>query len=148
VAIFNLANNLQYFPIGIFGISFAVAAFPSLAAVAWSKEKTIDNFSAPFRQILFFIVPSTVLVLIFRAQFTRLVLGSGLFDWKDTILTMNTLGFFALSLFAQATMPLLIRVFYARQDSRTPFLISLFSVAINIVLSFVLAPRLGIAGLA
>jgi putative peptidoglycan lipid II flippase len=148
LAIFNLANNLQYFPIGIFGISFAVAAFPALAAVAWSKEKTISNFSGTFRQILFFIVPSTVLFLTLRVQLTRLTLGSGLFNWEDTILTMNTLGFFALSLFAQATLPLLIRVFYARQDSRTPFLIGLASVVANIILSIVLAPRFGVAGLA
>jgi putative peptidoglycan lipid II flippase len=72
VAIFNLSNNLQYFPVGIFGISFAVAAFPALAAAAWSKEKTINNFSATFRQILFFIVPSTGLFLTVRAQLTRL----------------------------------------------------------------------------
>ncbi|MFA5247740.1 MAG: murein biosynthesis integral membrane protein MurJ [Patescibacteria group bacterium] len=148
VTIFNLANNLQYFPVGIFGISFAVAAFPTLAAVAWSKDKTINSFSGTFRQILFFIVPSTVLFLTLRAQLTRLVLGSGLFDWNATVLTMNALGYFALSFFAQATIPLLIRVFYARQDSRTPFLISLVSVGANIVLSIVLGGRMGVVGLA
>ncbi len=148
LSIFNLANNLQSFPIGIFGISFAIAAFPSLAEHAFNKEKITANFSTTFRQILFFIVPATVLIITLRAQIIRVVLGSGNFDWQDTILTMNTLGFFALSLFAQATMPLLIRVFYARHNSSTPFYLGLFTVALNIGLSFLFAPSMGVAGLA
>jgi putative peptidoglycan lipid II flippase len=148
LAVFNFANNLQSFPIGIFGISFAIAAFPSLAANAFDKEKLTANFSQSFRQILFFIIPATVLIVALRAQIIRVVLGSGKFDWQDTILTMNTLGIFAISLFAQATIPLLVRVYYARHNSRTPFYIGLFTVAVNTVLALYLAPRLGVVGLA
>ncbi len=148
LAVFNFANNLQSFPIGIFGISFAIAAFPSLAATAFNKEKLKLNFSQSFRQILFFIIPATVLIIALRAQIVRVVLGSGKFDWHDTILTMNTLGFFAISLFAQATIPLLVRVFYARHNSVTPFYIGLFTVAVNTALAIYLAPRMGVLGLA
>ncbi len=148
LAIFNLANNLQAFPISIFGVSFAIAAFPTLSRLANDKKGIIRNFSNTFRQILFFIVPSTVLLITLRAQIIRVILGTGKFDWEDTILTMDTLGAFALSLFAQATIPLLIRMFYARHDSKTPFLIGFFSVASNIALSLILAPKLGVAGLA
>lgn len=138
LTIFNFANNLQFFPIGIFGVSFAIAAFPSLSALAEKNEKLIDNFSKVFRKILFFIVPSTVLFLTLRAQIVRIILGTGNFDWEDTILTMDSLGFFSLSLFAQASLPLLVRMFYAKQDSRTPFYISLFSVLVGVVLSLYL----------
>ncbi|NLZ74619.1 murein biosynthesis integral membrane protein MurJ [Candidatus Falkowbacteria bacterium] len=148
LAVFNLANNLQSFPIGIFGISFAIAAFPSLAATAFDKEKLTANFSQTFRQILFFIVPATVLIIALRAQIIRVILGTGNFDWQDTIMTMNTLGFFALSLFAQATIPLLVRVFYARQNSATPFYLGLVTVLVNIGLSFLFSKTLGVAGLA
>ena len=61
---------------------------------------------------------------------------------------MNTLGFFALSLFAQGAIPLLIRMFYARRDSRTPFYIATFSVVLNISLAYFLRSTLGVAGLA
>ena len=148
LAIFNLANNLQSFPIGIFGISFAVAAFPALSLVAFDLEKLSANFSQTVRQIFFFVIPATVLMIIFRAQIVRVVLGAGSFDWEDTILTMNTLGFFTLSLFAQATLPLLTRVFYARQDSRTPFYFSVIAVVLNIILSIYLGPKMGVVGLA
>ena len=148
LAIFNFANNLQSFPIGIFGISFAVAAFPALAANAFDKEKLINNLSYALRQILFFIIPSTVLLITLRAQLIRVILGTGEFSWRDTVLTIDSLGFFALSLFAQATIPLLTRVFYARQNSKTPFFIGLVVVVINVFLSLFLSKRMGVAGLA
>ena len=148
LAIFNFANNLQFFPVGIFGISFAVAAFPTLAAVAFDRKKLVYNFSHIFRQILFFIIPATIFLYALRAQIIRVVLGTGQFDWEDTILTINTLGFFVISLFAQATIPLLVRMYFARQNSKTPFIIGLFSVAINIILSWRLAASYGVAGLA
>lgn len=148
LAVFNFANNLQSFPIGIFGISFAVAAFPVLSATAFDKEKLVKNFSYTFRQILFFIIPATVLLITLRAQIIRVIYGTGEFSWTDTILTMDALGFFALSLFAQATIPLLTRVFYARHNSRIPFYIGLIVVVANIFLSLFLGPRLGVAGLA
>lgn len=148
LAIFNFANNLQSFPVGIFGISYAIAAFPTLSAVAFSKRKLIDNFSTTLRQILFFIAPATVLLLTLRAQIIRVIFGTGRFDWQDTILTIDTLGFFSLSLFAQALIPLLIRVFYARHNSKTPFFVGLATAAANVFLSLWLAGRYGAAGLA
>jgi putative peptidoglycan lipid II flippase len=139
LAVFNFANNLQFFPISIFGISFAVAAFPRLSQIAFDKKKLVKEFSQVLRQVLFFIVPSTVLLLTLRAQIIRVIYGSGKFGWEDTILTMDTLAFFSISLFAQALIPLLVRVFYARHNSKSPFLVGLFSISINVFLSFYLA---------
>jgi putative peptidoglycan lipid II flippase len=148
LTVFNFANNLQSFPIGIFGISFAIAAFPTLSETAFDKVRLTEKFSQTIRQILFFVIPATVLMLALRAQIIRVVLGTGNFDWRDTILTMDTFGFFALSLFAQATIPLLIRVFYARHNSATPFYLGLATVAVNIILSLIFGPKMGVAGLA
>lgn len=148
LAIFNFANNLQSFPIGIFGISFATAAFPALAASAGDRKLFVANFSHTLRQIFFFIVPSTVLLLVLRAQIIRVILGTGQFNWEDTVLTIRTLGFFSLSLFAQASIPLLVRMFYARENSKKPFLVGLVSVAVDIVLALWLSRKMGVAGLA
>ena len=148
LSVFNFANNLQSFPVGIFGISFAVAAFPALSVAVHDNKKMVEHFSLATRQTLFFIIPATILLITLRAQVIRVILGTGSFDWEDTILTMDTLGFFALSLFAQAIIPLQTRVFYARQDSRTPFFIGLSVVIVNIFLSIWLAGRMGVAGLA
>jgi len=148
LAVFNFANNLQSFPVGIFGISFAIAAFPALSASAFDKKNLVKDLSLTVRQILFFIIPSTVLLLALRAQIIRVILGTGKFDWQDTVLTINTLGFFAISLFAQALIPLLIRVFYARHNSKKPFIIGLIAALINIFLSIKFSESMGVAGLA
>jgi putative peptidoglycan lipid II flippase len=148
LTIFNLANNLQSFPIGIFGVSFAIAAFPTLAQYAFDKEKLEASFSSTLRQIFFFVIPATVFLITLRAQIIRVVLGSGAFNWQDTILTMNTLAFFSISLFAQASIPLLVRVFYARHDSKTPFYLGIFTVVTDIILCLLLSKKMGVTGLA
>ncbi len=147
LTIFSLANNLQSFPVGIFGVSFAVAAFPTFSQYANNKEKLEASFSETFRRILFFVIPATVLMITLRAQIVRVVFGTGVFSWNDTVLTMNALALFSLSLFAQASIPLLVRVFYARQDSKTPFILSLLAITVDVVLAIILSRRLGVLGL-
>jgi putative peptidoglycan lipid II flippase len=148
LAVFNFANNLQSFPLGVFGVSFAIAAFPTLSRLSGQTEKIKKVFNKTFKQILFFIIPSTVLLITLRAQIIRVILGAGKFDWQDTVLTIDTLGFFALSLFAQAVLPLMVRMFYAHDNSKTPFFMGLISVIVNVFLSFYLAGIMGVAGLA
>ncbi|MFH1226231.1 MAG: murein biosynthesis integral membrane protein MurJ [bacterium] len=150
IAVFNLANNLQSFPLGVFGLAYAIAAFPSLAVLAGKKDTAgvVETFSSACRQIMFFIVPASVLLIVLRAQIIRVILGSGLFDWQDTIMAADTLALFSASLFAQAVLPLLARVFFAYHDSRTPFVIGLISAGVNVVLSFMLGKQMGVAGLA
>jgi putative peptidoglycan lipid II flippase len=134
LAIFNLSNNLQNFPLGIFGVSMAVAALPVLSTL-WAEKKK-DDFvkiiSTSFRQILFFIVPISVLLYVLRAQVVRVILGAGSFNWYDTRLTAACLAIFCLGLFAQGTFPLIIRGFYALHNTKTPFFIGLAAMVVNL----------------
>jgi len=149
LAIFTFAQNLQSVPLGLFGISFAIAVFPVLSQYfAQEKEKDfIQSFSQTFRQISFFVIPLSIFMLVLRAQIVRIVLGSGKFDWEDTILTFEALGIFVLSLFAQSLIPLLARSFYAMHDTKTPFYIGLFTEALNIILILFLIGKFGLLGL-
>jgi len=134
LAVFNFANNLQSLPLGIFGASFAIAAFPTLSILA-AKRKTREfreEFANIMCQILFFIIPLSVILIILRAQIVRLVLGSGKFDWEDTILTFNVLGILAISLFAQSLNLLFIRAFFALHDTVTPLKSGIIGVVVNI----------------
>jgi putative peptidoglycan lipid II flippase len=149
LAIFNFANNLQSFPLGVLAIPFALAVFPSLSHFAAKEEKGkfIDSFSRTFRQILFFVIPASVFIFILRAQIVRVVLGSGKFDWEDTTLTFEALGIFAVSLFAQCLVPLLARSFYALHNTKIPFYTGIMSEAVNLTLAIVLSRMYGILGL-
>jgi len=150
VAYFNLANNLQSFPISIFGVSIAIACFPAFSQAFAEKnhEQFMINFSVNFRRILYLIIPFSVFLLLLRAQIVRLVLGSGNFTWHDTIQTAQTLGFFSLSLFAQSLIPLLARSFYAFEDTKTPVWISSIGMVINIIGALILGKMYGIFGVA
>ncbi|PJA87214.1 MAG: hypothetical protein CO141_00535 [Candidatus Moranbacteria bacterium CG_4_9_14_3_um_filter_42_9] len=143
-------KNLQGVPLGLFGASFSIAVFPVLASLAakGEKENFVKTFSVTFRQILFFIIPLSVFILVLRAQIVRVVLGAGKFDWEDTILTFQALGVFALSLFAQGTIPLLARAFYALHDTKTPFYIALVTEIVNIGAVLILIGRYQVVGLA
>ena len=148
LAIFNLANNLQSFPVGIFGLSFAIAAFPTISALVGQPDKLKASLTITIRQTLFLVIPATIIILALRAQIIRVILGSGRFDWQDTILTMRTLSYFGISIFAQSLTAILVRVFYAYKDSATPFWISLVAAAINISLAWPWSRQFGVAGLA
>ncbi len=139
IAVFTLANNLQNFPVGILGVSFAVAAFPLISELAAKgrKQELVEQFTRTVRTVLFLVVPATVLMLLLRAQIVRVILGSGRFDWNDTIDTANTLAWLTMSLFAQALYPLVVRVFFALKDVKTPLVISVITVIIERVLAWV-----------
>ncbi|MFZ6035944.1 MAG: murein biosynthesis integral membrane protein MurJ [Patescibacteria group bacterium] len=149
VTIFNFANNLQHFPISVFGVSLAVASYPFFSEASARKdgEMFVVHFSTTLRRILFLIIPTSVLILLLRAQIVRVVLGAGAFDWNDTYLTAQTLGFFAISLFAQSTIPLLTRSFYAWHDTKTPVKVGLLSVGANILGAYILSRIFGVIGL-
>lgn len=150
LAVFNFANNLQSVPLGIFGISFSIAAFPRLSSLAAREnmEKFNYVFSRTFKRILFFVIPVSLMIFSLRAEIVRAALGAGEFDWDDTRNTLWVLGFLSLSLFAQSTIPLLTRCFYALENTKTPFYAALISETMNILLVIFLIEKFQVVGLA
>jgi putative peptidoglycan lipid II flippase len=140
ITIFNFANNIQHFPVGIIGISFAVAAFPHLSQL-WIKgkrEEFISDFSLAFRQILYLIVPLSFLIFLLREQIIAIVLRHGQFSLLSAQLTSAALGIFSLGIFAFSLIPLIFRSFFSFQDTKTPTFIAILGIILNIVLSFYL----------
>lgn len=139
ITIFNFANNIQFIPIGLIGISFALASFPSLSkAFAERDEKSFRRyFSNTFRQIVFLVLPVSLLLFLLRAQIIRLILGTGEFGWLETRLTAAALGVFAFGVLVQSLIPFLARAFFAQHDTKSPTVIGLATVVFNVILSFV-----------
>lgn len=137
VTYLTFAQHLQVVPIGLFGATLAQAALPVL-----SSEKTrgkIEEFKitilTTFHQILFLTLPATAILIVIRIPVVRLVFGASQFNWKATVLTGATLAFLSIGLSAQAISLLLVRGFYALKDTKTPVIVSLIVVVLNIVLS-------------
>jgi len=140
ISVFNFAINLQSVPLSIVGISYSVAAFPILSKF-YSRghlDKFIEQISSATRQIIFWSIPVTVMFIVLRAQIVRVILGSGYFDWTATRLTAACLALFALSVFAQNLIFLLVRGYYASGKTTKPLIINLLSSFLIIVSALVL----------
>jgi putative peptidoglycan lipid II flippase len=150
ISAFNLANNIQSVPVIILGSSFATAIFPTLALKISQHKNSEFAFylNRALRAAGYFLIPSTVIFILLRAQIVRLILGSGKFSWNDTRMTALALGFFAISILAQGILPLLARAFYAMKDTKTPMYCSIFTVVLSVVIAFPLAKHYSVAGLA
>lgn len=137
VTYLTFAQHLQTVPIGLFGATIAQAALPVLSREHSRGEA--ESFKATLlttmHQILFLSLPAVAILIVLRIPAVRLVFGASRFDWEATVLTGRTVAFLALGLSAQAVNLLLVRGFYALKDTKTPVIVSLVSVAINILFS-------------
>ncbi len=150
IAVFNLADNIQTMPTAVFSNSLAVAIFPSLAHAATldRKEEFSNLIWKSIRAIVMVLIPSSVAIILLRAQIVRLILGSGHFGWQQTIDTANTLGWFAVALVFQGLVPILARAYYSKHNTKTPTIISIISMVLSVVLAFILSKIMGVSGLA
>jgi len=138
IAIFNFSNNIQYFPVGVIGVSLSVAAFPNLSK-DWAdnqKENFINNFVLTFNKIIYFVLPITALIFVLRKQIVKILLENGLFSSLSAHLSSSSLALFSIGILASSLIPLLFRVFFSFKDTKTPTLIAIFSMLINIGFSF------------
>jgi putative peptidoglycan lipid II flippase len=136
ISIFSLSFNLQSVPLSIIGVSYSLAAFPTLSRLYSSgeKQKFIDQIITSARHVVFWSVPFTVIFVVLRAHIVRTILGSGQFDWTDTRLAAATVALFSFSLVFQGLILLFTRGFYAMGKTRVPFIAGL-SGALTIILS-------------
>ena len=150
ITAFNYANNIQAVALGIFALSSAVAIFPVLAE-HFANDDTkgfVSTLQHTIIRVLYFVIPVTIILLLLRAHVVRLLLGYGECDWNCTVTTFDTLGVLALGLVGQSLIPLFARAFYARQNTKTPVIISLICMVITGFSSYFLAQDLGIVGVA
>jgi len=138
VSSFSLAWNLQAVPLALIGASYSVAAFPKLARLFGNGDhgeyRTLILTAA--RQIIFWALPATVLVIVLRAQLVRTIFGTGAFDWDDTMLVGALLALLAVSLAAQGLVVLLVRACYAAGRTMVPLVLNISSSAFTVLLAF------------
>lgn len=134
IAIFNLAESLSRPLLTLIGVSFSVAAFPtlSLAFSKKDKEKFNQTFSSTFYKILFLIIPLSFLLFLLREQFVKIILKVGEFSLADARLTAACLGMFCLGIFAQSLALLIAKAFYAMHNTKIPAFASVASMFVNI----------------
>ena len=140
IAVFNFSFNLQSVPLTIIGVSYSVAAFPTLAKMFSNGERVqfLEQVLVAAKHIIFWSFPAIVLFIVLRAQIVRVILGSGEFDWADTRLTAAALALFAVSIAAQGLIFLFVRGYYAAGNTKKPLILNLISATLVVVFSLIL----------
>jgi putative peptidoglycan lipid II flippase len=140
ITIFTFAYNLQSVPLTIIGVSYAIAAFPTLSRLhaKGAQEEFLQYIEAALRHIIFWAIPATVFMVVMRAQIVRVILGSGQFNWDDTRLTAAALALFVLSLAAQSITLLIARAYYAVGNTRKPLYYGCADIVVSIVSALLL----------
>ena len=146
----SYAFRLVYLPIGLFGLSVATAAVPTLSAQAAREDVASmrTTLSTGLRMMLILNVPATVGLIVLAEPIVALLFERGSFTPADTAATAAALVFYAPGLIGYSAVKLAVPSFYALQDSRTPVAVSASTVAVNLALNVGLAGVLGYRGLA
>lgn len=140
VAIFNFANNIQYIPIGIIGISYATAAFPTLsrAVAKQNYEEFFREFRSSFWRVLVLSAMAAAALFVFRGFIADIILGAGKFGDLNVRVVSYLLAFFSLGIVPHSLIPIISRAFYSLQNTKTPVIINVAGMAFNIALSALL----------
>lgn len=139
-------------PHAIFVVSVFTALLPAMSS------RWVDGDRSAFRELLargirwtaVIVVPAALGYLVLAVPIVRLLLQHGVTRPRSTDLVAGILVFFSLGLFSFSTFQLLLRAYYSMQDTRTPALVNIAAVGLNVIvdLLFVLALGMGVRGLA
>jgi putative peptidoglycan lipid II flippase len=144
------AFRLMYLPIGLFGVSIATASLPDISRQAASADRKAlrDTVSRGLRMMLMLNVPATVGLIVLAEPIIAMIYERNRFFPVDTTATAAALMFYAPGLLGYSAVKIASPTFYSLGDSRTPVVISVVSIAVNLALNLVLVRYLGYRGLA
>ncbi|MBP9822478.1 MAG: murein biosynthesis integral membrane protein MurJ [Candidatus Pacebacteria bacterium] len=133
IAVLNVANNIQFVPISMVGISMAIAVFPRLSQHASSDEhgEFKDKIKQSLVNSLLIVVPLSLAGFFLAHWGISLLFGAGLYQGSSVDLTAKVLMAFMIGIPAQSVIPILSRAFYALQNTRIPVSISIASIMVN-----------------
>jgi len=138
VSVFNFSINMQSVTLSLIGVSYSIAAFPTLARFFAEKqrEKFLAEIITSARHIIFWSIPISILFIVLRAQVVRTILGAGEFNWDNTRLTAAALALFSFSAVAQGLILLFVRGYYAMGNTKKPLIIGSISGVLIVGLSY------------
>jgi putative peptidoglycan lipid II flippase len=150
ISALNYAGKVNALIISVIAVDIATIALPTLskAAATNDMERLRHTMLQGVRGINFIVIPTTIGIVALRTPLIQFIYQRGAFDEQATVMTASALCYLSLGLFAYGLREIFSRVFYALNDTLTPMMNSGFTIALNILLLFILVPPFGIAGLA
>lgn len=138
VTAIQIAFTLMLMPQAAIAQSIATAALPTFSAqVAQNKLSEMRNsLAASMRGILLLAVPASLGLILLRTPIITLLYQRGEFTALSTQLVSWALLWYAAGLVGHAMVEILARSFYALHDTRTPVLIGVGAMSLNVAFSF------------
>jgi putative peptidoglycan lipid II flippase len=150
VSSLQYSSRLLELTLGVFAVAVSTVVLPSLAAdaAAGARDKVADTVLYSVRLCCFVCFPVTVGLFLLRRETVSLLFEHGAYDSVSSEMTAYALTFHILGLTHIALSRVLVPVFYAFKDTRTPVLIALLSMVVNLGLCYALAPFMSFGGIA
>lgn len=150
IAALNYAFRVMLLPQGIIALSLATAVFPTLSGQRARND--LDSFRKTFSGVMaatiYFTLPASMGLILLASPVVATLFQRGEFDSLSTHETAYALQFFAVGLIAHSVLEIITRAFYSLHDTRTPVVLAVASVILNIVLSLLLIGGLQHGGIA
>ena len=136
-------------PHALLAVSIATTFAPGLARAAARRDdrEFVDRLSLGVRLTTLLVLPASVLFFVNARPMVGALLQHGNFTAGAAHNTSRALMGFSLGLVGFSVYLFVLRGFYAREDTRTPFIVNCVENAINIVLAVILVHRFGVLGL-
>ena len=136
----NFAWLLMLLPHGVFAQAVATAAFPTFSAQAarGQQDAMESTLSATLRAVLYLALPAAVGLIALRVPLVQLLFQRGAFTGQSTQMVAFALALFSLGLPAHSVVEIVVRAFYAMHDTKTPVIVGIGAMVLNIVLSLIL----------
>ena len=134
---YSYAWQLFQMPYAIVGISVITALLPRMSAHASERRYSLvkSDFSSGVRLSSVIVVPAALILAVLGAPFAEALFGYGSTSVAEAHYIGVVFGIFSLGLVPYMMFQLMLRVFYAMRDSRTPMYIGVGVMAINIAAS-------------
>jgi putative peptidoglycan lipid II flippase len=144
------ADRLVEFPLGVVAMAGATAALPGMAreAAVGNTAGLREVFSFAFRLVSFATIPAMTGLVLLGEPIVALLFMRGEFDAVDVRLTAQALSYYAIGLWAFASLRIAVSAFFAQQDSKTPVVAAALSILANILLGLILMKPLAHGGMA
>jgi putative peptidoglycan lipid II flippase len=136
----SLTARLYQFPLGVFGIAIASAAFPLLARHAKDADQFTDTLRRAIRLSLYIGLPASVGLILLRTDAVAILYGHGHTGWSQESIARaaHILAAFSTGIWAYSLNQVFTRAFYAQGDTATPMKVSLAMILLNVALNLTL----------
>ncbi len=130
------AFRLMQFPIGMFGVALGTVSLPMLSrlAVAGDAERLRSELARGLRMVFFLTVPAAIGLIVLAGPIVSVLYQHGRFTAYEAHQTAGALRFYSLGLCGYAALKVLVNAFYAVDRRRTPMVVSLSAMGLNLLL--------------